>query len=173
MVERAADLRRAFDQSFSEPPVGLAGDTESLLAFQAGGHAYAVRLAEISGLFADRTIVRLPSRVSEFLGVAGLRHDVVPLYSLRTLLGHEMGGDPPRWLIIARAAHPVAFAFEQFEGFLQLPPSALLPAKDAATATHLQATIGLGDGMRGVVSISSLLKRIEERIRRAGTSKEQ
>jgi purine-binding chemotaxis protein CheW len=169
MVERAADLRRAFDQTFSEPAVGVAEDTESLLAFRAAGEAYAVRLAEITGLFADRTIVRLPSPVSEFLGVAGLRHDVVPVYSLRSLLGYAVGGDRPRWLITARAAHPVAFAFEQFEGYLRLPPSAVLPSPDLAPA-HLPAAVRLADGLRGVVSVAALLETIEGRIRQLGTT---
>src|SRR5688572_30884567 len=115
MNSRAGDLRRAFDLTFSEPPAGVAEATESLVALRAGGVAYAVRLAEITGLFADRTIVRLPSPVAEFLGVAGLRHDVVPVYSLRSLLGHALAGKPPRWLITARAVHVMALAFELFE----------------------------------------------------------
>ena len=172
MIERAADLRRAFDETFSEPPAGAAEGTESLLALRAGGEAYAVRLAEITGLFTDRTVVRLPSSVSEFLGVAGIRRDVVPIYSLRSLLGHERGGDPPRWLITARAAHPVAFAFEQFEGYLQVSPSAVLPRDEAASAP-VPGTLRLADGVRGVLSIGSLLKTIEDRIRRIGATKEQ
>jgi purine-binding chemotaxis protein CheW len=173
MLQRAADLRRAFDRTFSEPPARGAEDTQSLLALRAGGGAYAVRLAEIAGLFADRTTVPLPSPVSEFLGVAGLRHGVVPVYSLGGLLGHAPGGDPPRWLIVARAAHPVAFAFERFEGHLRVSPSAVLRSRNEAALAHVPATVRLADGMRGVVSIGSLLETIEDRIRRAGTAKEQ
>jgi purine-binding chemotaxis protein CheW len=173
MRERAADLRRAFDHTFSEPPVGDAEDTESLLALRAGGEGYAVRLAEITGLFADRTIVRLPSPVSEFLGVAGLRHDVVPVYSLPSLLGYAIGGDRPRWLITARATHALAFAFEQFEGYQRVPVSAVHPSNLEAARAHACATVRLANAMHSIVSIASLVKTIEDRIRHTGTIKEQ
>ena len=170
---RAAELRRAFDQAFSEPPVGGVGEMENLLALRSGGDAYAVRLAEISAFFTDRTTVHLPSPVPEFLGVAGLRNDVVPVYGLRGLLGHAMGGEPPRWLIVARATHPVAFAFEQFDGYLRVPPSAVFESRDRPASTHVPASVRLGDGLRGVVSIASLIRTIEDRNRHPGTTKEQ
>lgn len=173
MIEPAVELRRAFDQTFAEAPAARAEDVESLVAIRAGGEAYAVRLAEITGLFADRTSVPLPSPLLAFLGVAGLRHDVVPVYSLRSLLGYAPGGDPPRWLIIARAAHPVAFAFERFDGYLRVPPSAVLPSRKNAPRAHVPATVRLPDGMRGVVSIGSLLETIADRIRRIGMNEEQ
>ena len=170
--ERAADLRRAFDQAFCEAPAGPAQETESLLALRVGGGAYAVRLDEIAGLFADQAIVRLPTAVTEFLGVSGLRHDVVPVYDLRSLLGYTVGGDRPRWLVTARSPHPVAFAFEHFEGHLRVLRSASLPSRDGAGSAHVRATLSLADGPRGVVSIAALLETIEDRIRRLGKAKE-
>jgi chemotaxis signal transduction protein len=167
----AADLRRVFDQAFSEPPVRLAEESESLLAFRAGPEALAVRLSEITGLFKDRKIVRLPSPLVEFLGVAGLRHDAVPVYSLRSLLGGT-GGEAPRWLITARAAHPVAFAFEQFEGHLRVLSSDVLPSDAAAGDRHVPAGLSVAVGRRGVISLRSLLETIEERIRTIATTKE-
>jgi chemotaxis signal transduction protein len=171
MRETAADLRREFDHSFSELPAGIAEKTESLLALRAGGGAYAVRLVEIAGLFADRRTIRLPSPVPQFLGVASLRHEAVPVYSLRSLLGHLPGGEPPRWLIVARGTHPVAFAFEAFEGYLQLPVSGVLASEGDASA-HVPHTFVGADGMRGVVSIASLLETLEGFVRRTGTTKE-
>ncbi|HEV7498901.1 MAG TPA: chemotaxis protein CheW [Vicinamibacteria bacterium] len=171
-MRRAADLALAFDRTFSEPPVGVAEETEGLLTLRAGDGTYAVRLAEIIGLFADRTIVRLPSPVSEFLGVVGLRQDVVPVYSLRGLLGDAARGDAPRWLIVARAAHPVAFAFDRFEAYLRVPPSAVLLTADDAAPAHLRASVRLVDGVRRIVSIAALLETIEDRIRRLGITKE-
>jgi chemotaxis signal transduction protein len=173
MAGRALELRRAFDRAFAEPPVEAGSATESLLAFKAGGDAYAVRLAEIGGLFADLTLVRLPSPVPEFLGVVGLRHDVVPVYSLGRLLGNENGGDTPRWVIAVRASHPVAFAFEEFEGYLRVPTSALLAAGPGVVSSQVPTTVRLADGARGVVSIGSLLETIEQRIRHLFPTKEQ
>ena len=66
----------------------------------------------------------------------------------------------------------MAFAFEQFDGYLQVSPSAVLPRGEAASAP-VPGTLRLPDGVRGVLSIGSLLKTIEDRIRRIGTTKEQ
>jgi chemotaxis signal transduction protein len=171
MLDRATLLRREFDDSFSKPLAGIAEETESLLALRAGGGNYAVRLAEIAGLFVDRRTIRLPSPVAEFLGVASLRHELVPVYSLRSMLRHTPGGELPRWLMLARGAHPVAFAFEEFDGYLQVPVSGVMASRDAASA-HVPHTVVGADGMRGVVSIASLLKTLEDSVRRMGTTKE-
>jgi chemotaxis signal transduction protein len=173
MAGRVAELRRTFDRAFSEPPTRGATETEGLLAIRSGGDGYAVHLAEISGLFVDRTIVRLPSPLPEFLGVAGLRHEVVPVYSLPILLGHGARGGQPRWLLVARAAYPVALAFEQFEGHLRVHPTAILPATGGAQRTHVSATVRHAESVRGLVSLASLLTAIEDRVRTIGTSKEQ
>lgn len=173
MMRRAADLALAFDRTFGEPHAGAAEETEGLLTLRTGAGTYAVRLAEIAGLFADRTIVRLPSPVPEFIGVVGLRQDVVPVYSLQGLLGDVMRGDAPRWLIIARAAHPVAFAFDQFEVYLRVPASAVLVSAGEAAPAHVRASVRLVDGVRRIVSIGALLETIEDHIRRIGITKEQ
>jgi len=44
-------------------------------------------MAEVSGLFADKKVTRLPSPVSELSGIAGLRGAVLPVYDLAMLLG--------------------------------------------------------------------------------------
>jgi hypothetical protein len=51
--ERAAALRHAFDRSFAEPLRLGTEVVEDLLAIRIGTTAYAVRLAEVAGLFAD------------------------------------------------------------------------------------------------------------------------
>ena len=170
---RAADLRRAFDQSFAESPLEAAADPLNLLALRAGGEPYAVRLDEISGLVPSRTTVDLPSAIPGFLGVARLRHELVPVYRLRSLLGSATSGEAPRWLIIARVVPPVAFAFEQFEGHRRVPPSALLPSGSDALTNHARATVRLDDGLRAVLSIGALIETIEHHLRLAGPTKEQ
>jgi chemotaxis signal transduction protein len=114
--------------------------------------------------------VRLPSRVREFLGLSALRREVVPVYSLRALLGHPLEAERPRWLVVARAAH-VALAFEQFDGYLRVAPSAILPASDGSARTHVVAMVRAPDGMRQIASIASLVKTIADRA--SGAAKEQ
>jgi chemotaxis signal transduction protein len=170
---RLAALRGAFDQAFSEPAARGGAETEGLLAIRSGGCGYAVHLAEVGGLFVDRTIVRLPSPLPQFLGVAGLRHDVVPVYSLSGLLGHGAGGGLHRWLLVVRASHPVALAFEEFDGHLRVLPSAIAPAASGAQGMHVSATVRHAETVRGLVSLASLMKAIDDRGRAIGTRKEQ
>ena len=56
MHERADELRRAFDRSFAVAPIDeqTTAAAENLLAIRVGPHPYVLRLAEVSGLFADK-----------------------------------------------------------------------------------------------------------------------
>ena len=86
-ADRVTELRDAFDRSFAQAPSTEAAAVENLLAIRVGAHPYALRMAEVSGLFADKKVTRLPSPVSELSGIAGLRGAVLPVYDLAMLLG--------------------------------------------------------------------------------------
>jgi chemotaxis signal transduction protein len=121
----AAELRLAFDRAFAEP---IRLDTRlkvDLLAVRIDGQAFAIRLSEISGLFADKKITPVPGSHAALRGIAGFRGAIVPVYDLQILLGHSSAATP-RWLVIAAAA-PVALAFEAFEGQLRVTEDAILP----------------------------------------------
>lgn len=124
----AAALRREFDESFARPARHAADDVESVLALRVGGDAYAVRLADVTGLLADRKLVPLPTAVPEFLGVVGMRGGVVPTWSLGALLGYGVERESPRWLILVGergGARALALAFERFEGHVRVPRAQL------------------------------------------------
>jgi chemotaxis signal transduction protein len=125
LAERAAELRSAFDRGFAAPLRIDAVVEHHLLAIQVGAEPCALRLSEVTGLFADQRITRVPGSHAALLGIAGFRGALMPVYSLRTLLGHS-GTQALRWLVIAAAA-PVAFAFDRFEGHLRAPAEAILP----------------------------------------------
>jgi len=122
---RAVELRRAFDRTFAEPVRFDATLKEDLLAVRIDTRAFAIRLSEISGLFADKKITPVPGGHAALRGIAGFRGTIVPVYDLQILLGHS-STSTPRWLVIAAAA-PVALAFEAFEGQLRVPRDAILP----------------------------------------------
>ena len=122
---RAAELRLAFDRAFAEP---IRLDTSlkvDLLAVRVDTQAFAIRLSEISGLFADKKITPVPGSHAALRGIAGFRGAIVPVYDLQILLGHSSTATP-RWLVIAAAA-PVGLAFEAFEGQLRVSQDAILP----------------------------------------------
>jgi chemotaxis signal transduction protein len=125
VTQRAAELRVAFDRAFADPVRLDTAFKEELLAIRVGGQAYAIRLSEIAGLFADKKVTPVPGGHAALRGIAGFRGAVLPVYDLQILLGHP-GNGSPRWLVIAAAA-PVALAFDAFERQLRVPRDAILP----------------------------------------------
>lgn len=168
-ASRAAQMRRAFDQAFAHPPLARAEGGESFLAIRLGADAYAVRLSEVAELFKDRTIVRMPSRRNDFLGLAGLRGGIVPVYSLRDLLGYPVTNETARWLLLVAPGHSVAFTVDQFEGHLRVDRSQILPAPGNAIRAHLREVARVNDEPRPIISLGSVLEGLQERPGLVGT----
>jgi chemotaxis signal transduction protein len=168
-TERVAAMRLAFDRAFAEP---VSYDT----AATDGIEACAIRLAEITGLFADKKITRVPGAAAALLGIAGFRGAIVPVYSLRLLLGQS--GDPsgsgtPRWLVIAAAA-PVALAFEAFEEQLRVLPAAILPRRSQPQMkSYAREFVQTRTVVRPIMHLPSVLDAIKAPRPEAAPSKER
>ena len=161
---RALELRRNFDRNFAEPPRSRETVALDLLAIRLGGEPYALHLAAVTGLFADKKLTRLPQAVSEFLGIAGFRGSVVPVYDLRVLLGCA-GCAAPRWLIVA-AESPVALAFDGFDGHLRLAQEGIARQERVDAARPHVRELARVDGLpRPIVDLASILAAIRERAR--------
>jgi chemotaxis signal transduction protein len=130
LAVRAAALRAEFDHAFALPSRTASAANADLIAIRAGAEPCALRLAEITGLFADRKITRLPGGHSALLGIAGFRGALVPVYALTALLGMSVA-PTSRWLVLAAAA-PVALAFDAFEGHLRASSDAILTRQSQA-----------------------------------------
>lgn len=135
IAERAAELRHAFDRGFAEPAVVGKGIREALLAVRIDTHPFAIRLSEISGLFADKKITPVPGSDVALRGIAGFRGAIVPVYDLQILLGQAAtsGTAPPRWLVIAAAA-PVGLAFTAYQQQIRAAHESILPHPSGAQA---------------------------------------
>lgn len=113
-AEVVARMRAEFDRGFALPPP-VADDTrEGYLAIRIGGDPFALRLADLLGIYVDRKVVPLPSSVPTLLGIASFRGALVPIHDLRLLLGYPARAQA-RWLVRVRAA-PIGLAFEALEG---------------------------------------------------------
>jgi purine-binding chemotaxis protein CheW len=169
IAHRAEELRTAFDRAFAEPPAAATGSTEvDFLAFRAGPEPYAVRLAEVGGIYANRKIVKLPGGPAAQLGVAGFRSIVMPVLDLSLLLGHQAAGTP-RWLMVA-AGTPLALAFEVFDGHLRLPPSAIVSRENAdggQSHQHVREFVQMRDAIRPVVQLASVLEAVRRAMSRS------
>ena len=162
---KAADLRKTFDRAFAEPPPAEAEASADYLGIRIGSAAYAVALAEIGAVFADKVIAPLPSGAGELLGVAGVRGDVVPVFGLAALIGQAGGGDRPRWLVLARGGQ-AGFAFDALDGHLRIPIANISPA--TSSKGFVQANAVIGKDARPIVSVTALMEYLERRAGKTG-----
>jgi chemotaxis signal transduction protein len=162
----ARALAEAFDRSFAAPARPAAEELETLLGLVVGRDGYAVRLAEIQGLVRDPKIVALPSDVPELLGLTGLRGRVVPVYSLRGLLGGAPTAGPVPWIVLVGGDAPVGFAFEQYDGYLRIAPSerAVLDGAAGGPGSPVRAAVRINGALRGVIDVRLVLRALAARI---------
>jgi chemotaxis signal transduction protein len=171
LAETARHLGRAFDAGFATEPPADRPVTEDLLAVEIGGQSYAVPLSEVAGVFKDRRVTLLPSPVPGFLGVAGIRGSIVAVYDLPALLGHSPAASR-RWLLLAKA-EPVGFAFDTFEGQLSVPPQHVVASRADGTRRHVKRAVSVGDRLRYVVDVASVVEAISSRARPGPLPKER
>ena len=169
----AVQLRAEFDNGFAMPPRTASAPGRHLLAIGAGGGVYAIDLAEITGLQVDRRIVPAPGPLPEWLGLAGIRGELVPVYSLAMLLGHGKPSDAQvRWIALSGSRQRVGLAFETFDGHLSLDPGQIAAANADATTEHVRAVARFDDASRPVISIASVISAIMKRCSALSASKE-
>jgi purine-binding chemotaxis protein CheW len=157
---RAAQLRQAFDRTFADPIRVDTALNVDLLAIEVGAQTYAIRLSEISGLFAGKKITNVPGGTAALLGVAGFRGALVPVYDLKVLLG-EASSRGPRWLVIAQAA-PIALAFDAFLARLRVKQEEIAPHSARAHAPrHAHELVRTGSFMGPLLHLPSLLELIK------------
>jgi purine-binding chemotaxis protein CheW len=155
-VSRAVELRLEFDRSFASAPTAEVGSKQDLLAIRLGENNFAMRLSEISGLFVDKKIIRVPGASAAMLGIAGFRGSIVPVYDLQRLLGYS--SQTSRWMVVAAAA-PVAFIFQQNDGLFRVPPDALTQAQGQHDFTN--DFVQIQGALRPIIQLSSVLEAIK------------
>ncbi|HWZ42129.1 MAG TPA: chemotaxis protein CheW [Candidatus Saccharimonadales bacterium] len=165
MAGTAAALRAAFDRTYALPSqTQQTSKTEDLLAIRLAGAPYALRVREIAGLANHRRPVALPSGIPELLGVAGLRGELVPVYSLAALLDGHRGTEEVRWLALCRAEDPIGLAFADFEGYLQVPLAEIYAANHDHLAHPSVYEVTRSAGVvRSVISIPAILEMVKRR----------
>lgn len=162
---RAIELRRGFDESFTRPAEGGDVPTVDLLGVRVGGTPYALRASDVTALVADARVTPLPGARRELVGLAAVRGVVAPVYSLSALLGHG-GEGSPRWILLLDHAHPVALAFDEFDGHHRVDAAAV--ALDAArpdgVQAHVRGVVRTREGAaRGLVDAGSIVAALARR----------
>jgi chemotaxis signal transduction protein len=157
---RAEALRLAFDRGFADAHASDSVPTEDLLLIRVCGDRYALRIADIAGVVAARTIVRLPSARPELLGAAGVRGAVVMVYDLARIAGYASSHDPVKWIALLGRDEPAGLAFHAVDRLDRAPASAIQRGAET-TARHVRdvAVIdGVSHRVLDVASVRDALK---------------
>ena len=168
-LDRAQELRREFDRSFAEPFHAANRDVVDFIAIKLAGDPYAIRMADISGLFAGVKITPVPSPLSELRGIAGFRGALTPVYDLAALLGY-----PPshaRWVALANGG-ALGFAFDAFEGHFRIEPSAIAAHENGLASRHVREIARQADAGWPIIDIPSVVAAIRKRLPQATAKKE-
>lgn len=169
---RADELRELFDSSFAvAPETSLTAVLVDLLAIRVGEARYAIRLSEISGIFAGTTTERVPSHHPQLMGMATFRGVFLPVFDLGMILGHKVG-EPARWTLLVGTPARLGLAFVQFDGHLRVAEDAIAsPHGPQAASAHMSEIVETGTGIVPVIHLPSVLATIEQQTT-AGATKE-
>ncbi|MEV6633090.1 chemotaxis protein CheW [Actinoplanes sp. NPDC051470] len=152
VLEQLGGLRAEFDDSFTTPARQHDVEHDELLAVRAGGRAYALRLAQTSGLWPDRPVTPLPGPIPALLGVAGFRGAIVPVYDLAALLGHPVP-ERPRWLVLTAGSPALALAFHELDGHIRVPADTIVTEAAEHPPGCLRGMVPLAGGTRPIVDL--------------------
>lgn len=157
----AEELRRAFDESFAAPPVGPPADMEDYLAIRVGSGHYALKTADLSALEVSRQVVALPTSLPALMGIAGVQGQLVPVYRLGQLLGHDADHQDRWWLAIVGVEQPIGLAIEELEGHIRLAPADVhAPASEGEVSRYLGKALRVEAGIRYIVDVQSIVTAI-------------
>lgn len=163
-----SELKQEFDESFREPLHDAPEVAyQELLAIRVAEDPYALRLSEVLGLHDAAHLTPVPSAVSEFLGLLGVRGLLVPVYDLGLLLGY---GDrqASRWVALVRAAHPIGLAFSTIHGHFRVAASAARPEK-ARFGSHVREAVRLSAELHSLLDVRALVEALSTDAGRNGT----
>ncbi|MES1182666.1 MAG: chemotaxis protein CheW [Myxococcales bacterium] len=163
LASKLEELRAAFDRTFAAAEQDQAAAQHvDVLAIRVADQGYALRLAEVLAVHAERKLVPVPSPAPELLGLVGLRGLVAPVYDLRQLLGHA-AGPTPRWLVLARGPSAIGFAFDALDQHLRVPlVDVVMPQASEAGGTIFFApgSVLTPSGPRPLLHLPTLIERV-------------
>jgi purine-binding chemotaxis protein CheW len=103
-----------------------AGATARFLTFRVDQHLYALPAQEIAEVIRIPAVAKVPQSPKALLGMANLRGSVLPVASMRGLLGHEGTSDTPSArAIVLDGAAPVALAVDAVHALVALGIAAI------------------------------------------------
>ncbi len=169
----AIKLHDEFDRAFALPLAARATDRHHLVAIRIGPHPYALTLADIASLHTDRAVVPVPGTLPEWLGISGIRGEVVPVYSLAMLLGYARDATA-RWLALCGPERSFGLAIDVLEGHLSLLPAQIVVESAGNVKSSFVRAFTHVEGIaRPIIDIPAIAAAISDRCAVGSDSKEK
>ena len=157
----AAEMRRAFDQTFAAPEPPPAGASDDFLAVRVGGHPLALRVLELARVETRRKVVALPGSDPWLLGLVTALGKVVPVYSLELVLGLPATPAAKPWLAVCGREAQFGLAFDALEGYFRVPRADVLGATDPQA--YARQAVRAAGTLWPVVALPAVAAAIRER----------
>ncbi|MBI4584439.1 MAG: chemotaxis protein CheW [Planctomycetes bacterium] len=158
---RAADIRRAFDRSFAAALDPKTEEVEGILVFRVAEDRFAVRLREIAGLVKSGNLVPVPAKTRALLGLAGIRGELVPIFSTAKLLGYACH-EEANWIFLCREPSRLGFAIGEFEGCRHLPKAAFSVPEGSLSSAGSPEYVVVGSCVHTIINVSNLVMSIKD-----------
>lgn len=149
-------LRREFDSSFQRAPEAVR-EQDSLLVILVGARAFALDLAQISGIVKLEAWTPLITYSEYVLGVTSIRGDLVTIFDLGRVFGAP--GDPAkmrRIVTVTFGEHIVGLGFAEVREHLRIERS----ATEAPDKGMISRTIQVNGESIGLIDVQAVLKNI-------------
>jgi len=136
-------------------PLTEAGGSRRFLTFRMGERRYALPAEEVSEVIRVPAVARVPQGPASLMGVANLRGSVLPVASLRGLLGQDVAAGSSLRAIVLDGAAPVALAVDVVDTLVSVEAGRVETAGAALAAQPGELLRGAfrGDGEHDVIKI--------------------
>ena len=136
-------------------PSAQAGDARRFLIFRMGERRYALPAEEISEVIRVPAVARMPQGPKSLMGVANLRGAVLPVASLRGLLGQDLASGSATRAIVLDGAAPVALAVDSVDALVSVGADRIETGQAALAAQPGERLRGAfrADGGQNVIKI--------------------
>ena len=124
------------------------------LTFRVDQRLYALPAEEVSQVIRVPSVARVPRSPLALLGLANFRGSIIPIASLRGLLGvAEADGFSASRAIVLNRATPVAIAVDSVDGFVAIPT-------DGLETRPIELAAETGEILKGAFQAESLVAKV-------------
>jgi purine-binding chemotaxis protein CheW len=149
----APGVARAIAQAKDSPPDG----ERQFITFHVGSEQLAFRIDETAEIMRVPSLVHMPLGPASILGLANLRGTVLPVVSLRRLLGlDDTAYDDTTRIIVMSGAASVGFAVDRIDGLSTVPVNAIERGERGSGAIDPAVVAGVIKGPEGSEPIKLL-----------------